>query len=321
VARVTPFGAALVSLQVPDRDGVPGEILLGLDRPGDYAAANPNYFGVTVGRFAGRIANARFDLAGTAYPLPKNFGAHHLHGGPSGFSHRLWQAVPFHEEGRESVTFRLESPAGDQGYPGRVTAEATYWADAAGRLGIHYRATTDASTHLSLTNHAYFNLRGRGPVAGHRLRLWADAWLVLGEAGIPTGDVAPVAGTAMDFTRGKPLFADAGHYDHCFALEGWDDADRWRPGRPARPRECARVEEPESGRVMTVSSTLPGVQLYTPDFGPGTAGRDGGYLGREAFCLETQFFPDAPNRPAFPSTRLEPGEGGEHETVLAFGVI
>lgn len=327
-------GASLVSLQVPDRDGRPGEVVLGLDLPRDYLD-NPNYLGATVGRCAGRIRHGRFRLQGRDHQLPLNFGEHHLHGGPRGFSHGVWDATRRGrgEDGAEEITFTLHSPDGDQGYPGAVDVAATYRLESGGRLRIRFRGRTDAPTHLSLTNHAYFNLRSRGAVDGHRLRMDAVGWVVTHEAGIPTGEVAPVAGTAMDFTRGKPLFADAGHYDHCFALEGWDDAERWAPGaerpasgaddrasRQARLRKCARVEEPESGRVMTVSTTFPGLQLYTPDFGPGTAGRGGGYRGREAFCLEAQFFPDAPNQPAFPSTRLEPGEVWEHETVLDFSV-
>lgn len=307
-ATLSPFGAALVSLEVPDRNGRPGEVVLGLETPSDYES-NPNYLGVTVGRFAGRVANGRFDLDGREIRLPDNFFGHHLHGGPVGFGHRLWGTERVTEGGVPGVRFRLTSAAGDQGWPGTVDASVIYLLDDAGALAIRYRAETDAPTHLNLTNHAYFNLAGSGEVGGHVLRIAADRYLELGEAGIPTGRLLPVEGTPFDFTREKPLLRDAPHYDHCFAVSDWDGS----------LRECARLEDPESGRVMTVCTTAPGVQLYTPDFRDPLPGRGGAeYRGRAALCLETQFFPDTANHPSFPSTRLDPGEVWEHETVLSF---
>lgn len=307
-ATLSPLGAALVSLQVPDRDGRPGEVVLGLEAPADYES-NPNYLGVTVGRFAGRVANGSFELDGRRVRLHENFFGHQLHGGPSGFGHRLWAAEPAVEEGTPGVRFHLTSPGGDQGWPGTVEASVTYLLDDSGALSIRYRAVTDAPTHLSLTNHAYFNLAGSGDVSGHFLEVAADRYLELGEWGIPTGRLTAVEGTPFDFTREKSLFRDAPHYDHCLEIRDWDGS----------LRRCARLVDPGSGRIMTVRTTLPGLQLYTPDFRDPLPGRGGiTYRGRAALCLETQFFPDAPNQPAFPSTRLDPGEAWTHETVLTF---
>lgn len=309
------MGASLASIRVPDRNGIPGEVLLGFDTAEAYLD-NPNYFGTTVGRYAGRIRSGRLHLDGRMIQLPVNLGDHHLHGGPGGFSHRPWDTtgVSPGEDGAPEITFSLHSPDGDQGYPGAVDVSVRYRLHRDGRLHIRFNGTADAPTHLSLTNHAYFNLAGRRDVGGHRMKIAASRFLELDEDLLPSGRLMSVRGTPWDFTTEKPLFRDRPAYDHCFALDGWDAADRV-------PRECARVHEPGTGRTLSVSTTLPGVQLYTPDFAAGTDGRgEDGYRGREAFCLETQFFPDAPNHPAFPSTRLDPGEAWTHETVLAFTV-
>ncbi|MEJ2538398.1 MAG: galactose mutarotase [Gemmatimonadota bacterium] len=310
-ASVSAFGASLVSLRVPDRDGALGEILLGLDTPAAYQS-DRHYFGSTVGRFAGRIFRGRFALDGVLHQLPMNHGDHHLHGGDQGFSHRLWSAeerITYLEVG---VIFRRRSPDGEEGYPGNLDVEAAYWLDDRDRVRIEYRARTDAPTHVNLTNHAYFNLAGRGSVADHRLQLRARTWIPTDAEGIPMGGVSPVAGTDLDFTEPAPMGARSVGmaYDHSLLIQGWDGT----------LRECARVQDPRSGRTLMVHTTAPVVQFYVPDFPPGTPGRDGGeYRGRAGFCLETQYPPDAPNRPQFPSTRLDPGEEWSSTTILEFG--
>lgn len=314
VVRVCDVGASLASIRVPDRHGESGEVLLGFDTREAYLD-NPNYFGTTVGRYAGRIGQGRLRLDGGEFRLHPNLGDHHLHGGPSGFSHRPWatEGLVRTADGLPEVAFSLHSPAGDQGYPGNVDVSVTYRLEADNRLRILFRGSTDAPTHLSLTNHAYFNLAGRGEVGEHRLRLAARRYLPLGEGAIPTGELRAVDGTAWDFREGKALFRDRPSYDHCFLV------DRWQT-RANDPQECAWVVEPVTGRTLTVATTLPGIQFYTPDFEAGTSGRGpDGYHGREGFCLEAQFLPDSPNHPHFPSTRLDPGAEWEHETVFAFG--
>lgn len=327
--QVGSYGATLVSVQTPDRDGTLDEIVLGFDGA-DGWRRNAPYFGSTVGRYANRIAGGQFALAGTSVSLPCNLGAHHLHGGPHGFSHRGWStrvldSVPGAASDTVGVTFSLRSPAGDQGYPGAVSAECTYTLDAAGRLTATYRAKSDAPTHVNLTNHSYWNLAGTGQdaseistVDAHELELSAAHFTPTDELGIPTGEVRSVAGTGLDFRTARTLGAVDGEtgnphaYDHNFVLDAWDGS----------LRPAALLADPESGRTLGIRTTCPGVQLYTPDFGGDMPGaRDGGaYRGRQAVCLETQFFPDSPNQPDFPSTRLDPGQVWEHMTVWEFGV-
>ena len=309
-ATVFPFGAGLVSLRVPDRNGEMGDVVLGLDTPAAYES-DRHYMGATVGRFAGRIFRGRFALDGVLHQLPTNWRDHHLHGGERGFSHHLWTAEVRTSYLEVAVLFRRRSPDGEEGYPGTVEAQAGYWLDDRNRLRIEYRATTDAPTHVNLTNHAYFNLAGRGSVADHRLQLRARTWIPTDDQGIPMGGVSAVAGTELDFRETTPLDRARGMaYDHSLLVEGWDGT----------LRECATVTDPRSGRVMRVHTTAPVVQFYVPDFPPGTPGRNGGeYRGRAGFCLETQYPPDAPNRPQFPSTRLDPGEERTVTTLLEFG--
>lgn len=308
-ATVTPFGATLVSVRVPDRDGVFDDVLLGLGTPATYESER-SYFGSTVGRFAGRIFRGRFALDGTLHQLPLNDGTHHLHGGEAGFSHHLWtpeERVTYLEVG---VIFRRRAADGEEGYPGNLDVEASYWLDDRDRLRIEYRARTDAPTHVNLTNHAYFNLAGRGSVADHVLQLKAGTWLPTDDQGIPMGGVSTTAGTDLDFTEPTPLNRSMGMaYDHSLLVHGWDGT----------LRECARVQDPRSGRVLGMSTTAPVVHLHVPDFPPGTPGRGGGeYRGRAGFCLRAQYPPDAPNRPQFASTRLDPGEEWSATTILEF---
>lgn len=311
-ARIASYGATLVSLAVPDRRGRVDDVVLGFDDLDQYERNAP-YFGSTVGRVANRIRDGCFELDGRTYQLTVNSPPHHLHGGRRGFSHTGWRAEPRREADRAGVVLSLTSPDGDEGYPGNLEAVVTYWLDDAGRIRIEYEARSDAPTHVNLTNHSYFNLGGRGDVLDHVLRLRASRYTPTDAAGIPTGALADVAGTPLDFTTAKPVGRDLDDelrgYDHNFVIDGWDGA----------LRECARLEETVSGRALTVATTCPGVQLYTAGGLAGTAARGGRVYGAShGLCLETQFFPDTPNRPHFPSTRLDPGEVWRQATSFTF---
>lgn len=317
-ARVTNYGATLVSLLAPDRRGQRADVLLGFDTLDGYLGPHP-YFGSLVGRFANRIARGQFSLDGQRYTLAVNNGPNHLHGGPGGFHTRLWQAEP---DG-EGLLLRLHSPDGDEGYPGVLSVEVRYSLSDEGALRIDYIATTDAHTVLNLTNHAYFNLAGAGDILGHELLLHADRVLPVDATQIPTGEYRPVAGTPFDFTRptaiGARIAADDeqlrganGGYDHCWIFEHGGTLEQ----------SVARVYEPGSGRILELRTTQPGVQFYSGNFLDGSLrGKQGhAYQKHSGFCLETQHFPDSPNQPGFPSAELRPGERYSHTTIYGFAV-
>ena len=316
------YGAAIVSLRVPDRNGRPGQVVLGFDALEPYLGDQP-HFGATVGRYANRIAGARFRLGGREIRLSANEKGNHLHGGRRGFSRRVWQSEAFETKATLGVRFQYRSADGEEGYPGALDAAVIYTLGAAGRLRIDYRATSDRTTVVNLTHHSYFNLRdgGASRILPHRIQIEADAYLAVDQAGIPTGEARPVAGTPLDFRRLSELGArieslvpERGGYDHCFVLR-----ERRRDGEPSL---AARVYEPESGRVLELSTTQPGLQLYTGNsLDGGFRGRGGAVYGRwQALCLEPQDFPDAPNQPGFPSSTLEPGREYAHSTVFRFGL-
>lgn len=319
-ARILTLGATLQSLWLPDREGRVADVVLGFDEGGRYATEG-HYLGSTIGRYANRITGGRFTLDGVEHRLPINDGAHHLHGGPDGFHRRLWTVE---ELGEAFVRLSLVSHDGDAGYPGTLRAEATYALSADG-LAITYRATTDKPTVVGMTNHAYFNLAGAGEsetVLGHTLAIAADAYLPVAPGAIPSGERRLVAGGAFDFRQGALVGArirEAGAeeqlllgrgYDHNFILR---DAD-------GRLRHAATLEHSGSGRVMELHSTAPGVQFYTGNFLDGTMTGKGGraYRQSDGLCLEPQPFPDTPNRPDFPSARLDPGEVYEHRILWRF---
>jgi aldose 1-epimerase len=316
---ISDYGATLLSILVPDLRGGKVDVLLGPASLAGLAANRPS-FGSSVGRFAGRISGARFTLDGAKYELEANDGPNHLHGGFKGFSKRTWAAEAYEEQGRPSLRLSLVSPAGDGGYPGRLEVDATYGLSSTGALSLVYEAKTDAPTVLNLTNHAYFNLlgEGRGDILGHTLRLACSRYLVSGPDLVPTGEIAGVASGPFDFRSGKIIGLDIGKaeggaagkgYDHCFIL------DRDGSGLV----EFAQLAEPRSGRSMTVSTTLPAVQFYTGNFLAGVDGKRGSVYGKYAgLCLETQFYPDAPNKKNFPSVVLKPGERWSHQTVYSF---
>ncbi len=317
-ATLVSWGAVLASLRVPDRAGRAGPVVLGFDDPERYRGDHP-CFGAICGRYANRIAGARFDLDGRRVALTANEGANQLHGGPVGFHRVNWRGEALEGAHGPGVRFSLTSPDGDQGFPGRLEVEVVYTLSAADELRVDYRASTDAPTVVNLTHHSYFNLHdgGASPVVDHELELHAGRYLPVDVSSIPTGELADVSGTRMDFTRSRRIGAaiDRGGrrdgYDHCYVVDGWDDTLRL----------VAMLRDRASGRVMELWTTEPGVQLYTANHLEGIEGHDGVRYGpRHAVCLEAQHFPDSPNRAGFPSTRLDPGQVYVQTTVHRFRV-
>lgn len=310
-ARLLSWGATLVSLRVPDRSGRPGEVTLCY--PSAEAlleAGNVPYFGATVGRFANRIRGGRFALEGRRYELARNEGGiNHLHGGARGFDKRLWSGEPYEEGGRAGVRFRYRSPDGEEGYPGTLEVVAEYCLGEDGTLRSSYTASADAPTVLNLTNHAYWNLAGRGTVLGQTLELRASRYLEVDAALLPTGRLTPVGGTPFDFRSprriGERIEATGGGYDHCYVIDRAPDAEGLSP--------VAVLRDEESGRSMEVRSTQPGVQFYSGNFLPRA-----GFPLHGALCLETQHYPDCVNHPEFPSATLRPGEVYRQTTVHRF---
>jgi aldose 1-epimerase len=317
-ARIATYGATLVSLAVPDAQGAASDILLGFDTLEGYVQ-DPSYFGGTIGRFANRIADGTFCLDGRRHDLPRNDGRHHLHGGSRGFHKVVWEARAEETSGGPAVTLSYTSPAGEAGYPGTLRVQVGYTL-AGNALRIDYTATTDAPTVVNLTNHAYFNLAGQGTVCDHVLRIGASRFLPVSDARIPLGEMKSVSGTAFDFRDpvriGDRLLLDdaqlriSGGYDHCWILDPPLSLET----------EAAELYEPLSGRVMKVFTTQPGLQFYSGNFLDGSVQGKGGirYPRHGAVCLETQHFPDSPNQPAFPTTRLDPDGRYEQTTVYRF---
>ncbi|GJF28856.1 aldose 1-epimerase [Kitasatospora sp. NE20-6] len=319
-AELLGLGARLQALRTPDRHGRTAGIVLASDRIPDLLG-EAAYLGATVGRYGNRIARGELPLDGAVHRLATQPAGHTLHGGPDGFATRLWDAAPVHEAGRAGVRFRLHSPDGDQGFPGALTAQVTYLLDTDGALTIHYAAVTDAPTVVNLTNHAYFDLAGEGAgdLPGHRLTVDADHYLPVDAGLIPLGPPAPVAGTPFDLTRPTPLAGRLGLDHPQLVIAGGGFDHNWVLRRPAgnEPRRVAVLSHPASGRRLEVFTTEPGLQVYTGNHFDGTlTGRSGRPYGRHAgIALETQHHPDAPHRPAYPSTVLRPGEEYVSTTV------
>lgn len=317
-ATLTDFGAILVSLKAPDREGRLADVTLGYDGLAGWVG-DGCYMGATAGRYANRIAKGRFALDGKTYTLATNDGPNHLHGGRKGFNKVLWSGQSVQASGRgEAVAFRYVSPDGEEGYPGELVVTVTYTLTDADELTVEYMATTDSPTVVNLTHHTYWNLlgQGQGDTLGHELALHADRYTPVDATLIPTGELQAVAGTPMDFTRPTPIGARIanvpGGYDHNWALRGC--AGELAP--------AARVYEPVTGRVMDVLTTEPGIQFYAGNFLDGSVkGKGGLAYGKHAgFCLETQHFPDSPNQPGFPTTVLRPGQAYRQMTVHRFSV-
>lgn len=314
-AEITNYGGIVVSLWVPDKTGQLADVVLGYDRLEGYLRKTP-YFGALIGRYGNRIAQGRFTLNGLTYTLARNNGENHLHGGLRGFDKVVWQArvVP-------GVGFELSylSKDGEEGYPGNLSVTVRYTL-AEDALRIDYTASTDQDTVVNLTQHSYFNLAGEGDILDHELTLYADRFTPIGRGLIPTGEIASVAGTPLDFTRptligarieqDHPQLTLAGGYDHNWVLN--------RSGEGLE--RAATVYERKTGRVMEVFTTQPGVQFYSGNFLDGSILGKGGqvYQRRAGFCLETQHFPDSPNHPNFPSTVLRPDQTYRQTTVYRF---
>jgi aldose 1-epimerase len=322
-ARIITYGATLVSLKVPDRAGKFEDVLLGFDDLGTYET-DTHYMGQVIGRYANRIAKGRFTLNGVGYKLAVNNGENHLHGGLRGFDKVVWKARPLNAKAGSAVEMTYVSKDGEEGYPGTLTVKAVYTLTETNELRIDYSATTDKDTVINLTNHAYFNLAGQGAgdILGHLLMLNADRFTPTDSGSIPTGELRAVRGTPFDFKRATAIGARIGQDDEQLKFGNGYDHNFVVNGRAGVLRLAARASEPTTGRVMEVWTTEPGVQLYTGNFlfpdGPG-AGKGGKtYARRHGFCLETQHYPDSPNRPEFPSTVLRRGGRFRSTTVYKF---
>jgi aldose 1-epimerase len=317
---ITNYGGAITSIQVPDRKGRLGDVVLGYETLAEYLK-NPRFLGALIGRHANRLARGTFSLNGTTYHVAQNNGPNHLHGGNRGFDKVVWHAQE--ESGdADSVQLSYLSKDGEEGYPGNLSARVTYTLARNNELRIEYYATTDKKTIVNLTNHSYFNLAGSGNILTHELMLNADRFTPIASDLIPTGELRDVAGSPMDFTQSTSVGARindqyeqlifAGGYDHNFVLR---DAD-------TSLRLAANVYEPTSGRLMEVLTTQPGLQFYSGNFLDGrTTGKRGVvYHKHSGFCLETQHFPDSPNHAEFPTTVLKPGDEFRQLAVFRFSV-
>jgi aldose 1-epimerase len=319
VLKMCTYGATIVSFDVADRDGVPGNVVLGFDTVGAYEKHGA-YFGATIGRFGNRIAGGRFSLGSESFELAVNDGPNHLHGGVRGFDKVVWDAEPMRDEQSAGVRFGYLSPDGEEGYPGNLEVGVVYALNNDDELRIEYSARTDALTVVNLTNHSYWNLSAgcSEAILRHRLQIHADRFLAVDGDGIPIAAVE-VAGSAMDFRSPRPIGERIARlqgdpdgpmgYDHNYLLRA--------QGGKLMP--AARVHDPASGRVMDVLTTEPGLQFYSGNFLDGSES-SGGYPRHAALCLETQHFPDSPNRPDFPSAVLEPGGRYHSRTVYRFSI-
>lgn len=317
--KITNYGGIIVSLITPDRNGQPGEVTLGFDHLAGYLGAQP-YFGCIVGRFANRIAQAKFTLNGVEYTLAQNNGPNSLHGGLKGFDKVVWSAQGFENDEGVGVTLTYQSQDGEEGYPGNLSVTVVYTLTNANELKIDYRATTDRPTVVNLTNHAYFNLAGRGDILNHKMMLTADKFTPIDDTLIPTGELRPVAGTPLDFRQSTAIGARIEQADEQLRLAGGYDHNFVLDNLAGDLVLAARVHEPATGRVLEVYTTEPGIQFYSGNFLDGSISGKGGqvYQRRAGFCLETQHYPDSPNQPDFPSTVLEPGEQYRQTTVFRF---
>ncbi|MBW8038772.1 MAG: galactose mutarotase [Planctomycetes bacterium] len=315
-ARIINYGAILVSLEVPDKNGKLADITLGFDTLDGYIPRHP-YFGATVGRYANRIGGAKFKLNNVEYQLEANDGPNHLHGGIKGFDKVVWKAEDVAAESNQAfVKLSYLSKDGEEGYPGNLTCTVTYTLTKDDELKISYEAQTDKTTILNLTNHTYWNLagQGNGDILGHELMLNADKYTPVDEGLIPTGDIKSVKDSPMDFTKpmviGSRIAQVEGGYDHNYVLNSGGGTLVL----------CARVYEPTSGRIMEIHTIEPGIQFYTGNFLDGSITGKAGkvYKKNYGFCLETQHFPDSPNKPDFPSVVLKPGDKYTTVTVHKF---
>lgn len=312
---VMNYGATLVSVKTPDRAGNLGEITLGFNNLEGYLGKHP-YFGVTVGRFANRIAGAKFALEGKIYTLAANNGENHLHGGLRGFDKAMYRHEISETNESLGVRYFYTSPDEEEGYPGNLQVSVTYRLTKSNELVIEYEAETDKPTPVNLTNHTYWNLKapGKSDIRGHLMTIFADRYLPVDEKLIPTGKLSEVSGTSLDFRTAKAIGRDldaTGGFDHCFIIN--------TAKQDLKP--AAIVREPDTGRTLSIFATQPGIQFYSGNFLDGLRGRDNGvFVKHGGFCLETEAFPDAVNQPNFPSAILMPGKYYRETAVHKFGV-
>ena len=305
--RAIDYGGIITSITTPDRDGAMADIVLGFSSLDGYLGDHP-YFGAIVGRYANRIAHGRFTIDGVEYRLATNNGPHHLHGGRIGFDKKVWDTTPL--PGRNGVVFAYSSADGEEGYPGTLAGTVSYELTERNELVVEYQATSDKPTHVNLTQHSYFNLGGEGgeDVLGHMVTIDAGRYTPVDATLIPTGALDLVAGTRFDFRQPRPIREG---FDHNWALNHYSGG----------LRRVVRVVAPRSGRTLELSTTEPGLQLYTANYLDGTlVGKSGrAYAPHAGFCLETQHYPDSPNQPQFPTTLLRPGELYRSKTIFTFG--
>ncbi len=322
--KITNYGGTVVSIKVPDRHQKFTDVVLGFESVEGYTAkTNTSYFGALIGRYGNRLAGGAFKLDGKSYQVPKNDGPNSLHGGAIGFNKRIWEAKEVTSAEGLALELHYLSPDGEQGFPGNFNVTVRYTLDAKNGLHIDYSASTDKDTVLNLTNHSYFNLLGAGSksVLTHKLLLNADHYTPVNSTLIPTGVIAPVAGTPFDFRKSTEIGSRIAQeneqlklgkgYDHNFVLNRGGDLSA----------VAAKVEEPSTGRVLEVFTDQPGLQFYTGNFLDGTnKGIGGPYVFRSALCMETQHFPDSPNQPGFPSAVLKAGQKFHSTTIYRFNV-
>jgi aldose 1-epimerase len=319
--KLIGLGAILTDIIVPDAAGRRENVALGFGSLAEYEARNGDYFfGGAVGRYAGRIAGAGFTLEGKRIALAANDGQNTLHGGPGGFINKVWKVEPFQRGANVGAVLSYLSPAGEQGFPGNLSVRITYTLQSDNALRIDYQATTDAPTAVNFTNHSYFNLAGAGSgtALDHQLRIHSTAILQTAAGGIPTGAMLPVSGTPFDFRRLSPIRAKMAMRHEQLGDRGLNHS--WVLGNRGRLRSAALLRDPASGREMEVLTTEPSLHAYTAGYFPGTDTGPRGTVYRpfDAIALETQHFPDAPNRRAFPSTILRPGETWRSTTLYRF---
>lgn len=319
VATICNHGGIVTSLQVPDRTGAMGDVVLGYDNLAGYLKDSP-YFGSLIGRYGNRIAKGRFTLNGQTYTLATNNGPNALHGGLKGFDKVVWDAKSLVTAQGPALELRYVSKDGEEGYPGTLTVTAVYTLTADNALQLDYTATTDKDTVVNLTQHSYFNLAGKGDILGHEVMINADQFTPVNATLIPTGELPSVAGTPFDFRKATTIGARIGDQNEQLKFGGGYDHN-WVIAKPAGQLALmARVHEPTTGRVLEVLSTEPGLQFYSGNFLDGTiTGKNGRvYQFRNGFCMEPQHYPDSPNQPNFPSVVLKPGQTYRNTIIYRF---
>lgn len=321
-ARITTYGATLVSLKVPDNKGAFADVVLGYDTVDGYIN-DTAYFGATIGRYGNRIAKGKFTLDGKVYSLAVNNGENHLHGGPKGFHKRIWKAKPYADANGINLELTYTSRDGEESYPGKLSVKVIYTLTENNEIKLSYSATSDKDTIINLTNHSYFNLAGAGSgtILNHKLQINADQFTPTDAGSIPTGELQSVKGTPMDFTASTAIGERIDQsFEQLILGKGYDH--NWVLNKTGNALTAtAKASEPTSGRVMEVFTTEPGVQFYSGNFLDGVKGKNGKvYQKRDGFCLETQHFPDSPNKPNFPSTVLRANQQFSSTTVYKFSV-